>query len=376
MNKFIWLILICFPVYIGINAQTKAGENHSSQNINCKTCHTCDVPTKQNPCLAECPRQGMVTVYQPAEKGPDIVSINQLVKKYMPVNFSHRAHAQMSQMSGGCASCHHFNTVGPILPCDECHSKERKREDLSKPDLQAAYHRQCMSCHKEWNNATGCSSCHAPMGSSPEKQITGIVHPEVNQPEKLVYETNYEKGKIVTFFHNEHVNLFHIECASCHRDESCTRCHDTQNPKTISTGLPEKITKPASQHHQQCFACHEKDRCSRCHFDKPSGPFNHKTSTGWALGKYHNNLECIRCHPGNKFTSRSTECTSCHKNFAKGSFNHAVTGLKLNESHAELDCSNCHKDNNFSVNPDCTECHNDKSYPDDKPGGTVKRGSR
>lgn len=369
-NMKLLIVGLIFFTGFGI-AQDK---NHSLKNINCKTCHTCDVPTKQNPCLVDCPREEMITVHQTAEEGPEFVKIDKLADKYLPVNFSHKIHAQMSEMYGGCANCHHFNTTGPILPCADCHNVERKREDISKPDLQAAYHRQCIDCHKEWSDSTDCNSCHSPKGSLiTEEQTSGKDHPKVEEPGKLIYETNYAKGKIVTFFHDEHVNLFGAECESCHKNDNCTRCHDVQNIQPVSSGIPEKITKPASEHHQPCFKCHANDNCSDCHMDKPSGPFNHKANTGWALSGYHEKLDCSKCHgSGGKFTKLDKNCTSCHKDFAPGTFNHEKTGLKLDELHSELDCGDCHTDNDFSIKPDCTACHDDKNYPADKPGTLVK----
>jgi hypothetical protein len=378
VNKFYTKVLVGVLFFsTATNAQT-TNKNHSLQNVNCKTCHTCDVPTKQNPCLVECPREEMITVHQTAEEGPDLVKIDILTNKYLPVNFSHKTHAQMSEMSGGCANCHHYNTAGPILACTDCHSVERKREDISKPDLQAAYHRQCIDCHKEWSHSTDCNSCHLSKGSNlVQKDLSSVVsakenHPKVNKPEKLVYETNYNKGRIVTFFHNEHTNIFGAECVSCHKNDNCTRCHDTKNVQTVSSNLPEKITKPASQHHQPCFKCHANDECTKCHLDKPAKPFNHKMSTGWALNRFHEKLECAKCHgSANKFTKLDNNCVSCHKNFAAGSFNHEKTGLKLDEMHVEFDCADCHIEN-FSDKPDCTNCHDDKSYPKNIPGSLVK----
>jgi hypothetical protein len=377
-NKYYIKVLVGMLFLSTATIAQTTSKTHSLQNINCKTCHTCDVPTKQNPCLVACPRDEMITVNQTAEEGPDVVKIDNLVNKYLPVTFSHKVHAQMSEMSGGCANCHHYNTTSPILACSDCHSIERKREDISKPDLQAAYHRQCIDCHKEWSHSTDCNSCHLPKGTDiAQKDLSSEVstqedHPEVKEPKKLIYETNYNKGKIVTFFHNEHTKLFGVECVSCHKNDNCTRCHDTKNIQTVSSNLPEKITKPVSQHHQPCFKCHANDECTKCHLDKPAGPFNHKISTGWALNRFHENLECAKCHGStNKFTKMDNNCTSCHKNFIAGSFNHEKTGLKLDEMHGEFDCSDCHIEN-FSNKPDCSNCHDDKSYPKDKPGSLVK----
>ncbi len=321
-------------IFTTLVAAQNNSKNHSLQNVTCKTCHTCDVPTKQNPCLVECPREEMITVNQTPERAPNVITIDKLTNKYLPVIFSHKTHAQMSAMSGGCANCHHYNTAGPILPCTNCHSAERKREDVSKPDLQAAYHRQCIDCHKEWSHSTDCTSCHMEKGSTLTQQAKVKDHPKVNEPEKLIYETNYNKGKIVTFFHNEHTSLFGVDCISCHQKENCTRCHDTKNVRPVSSNIPEKISKSGTQHHQPCFKCHANDECSKCHLDKPMSPFNHKTSTGWALNRFHEKLECAKCHgSGNQFTRLDNNCVSCHKNFAAGLFKHETTGLKLNETH-------------------------------------------
>jgi len=369
--KYIICGIIIFSALVVAQNNSK---NHSLKNVSCKTCHTCDVPTKQNPCLVECPRTEMITVHQTAEQGPDIIKIDKLVNKYLPVTFSHKTHAQMSEMSGGCANCHHYNTAGPILACSDCHSTERKRDDVSKPDLQAAYHRQCIDCHKEWSHSTDCNSCHLEKGSTvTKKEIKGKDHPKVVEPEKLIYETNYNKGKIVTFFHNDHTKLFGADCISCHQNDNCTRCHDTKKVQTVSSHIPEKISKSGTQHHQPCFNCHANDECSSCHLDKPTGPFDHKLSTGWALGKNHEKLECAKCHgTNNKFTKLDNNCISCHKDFAAGSFKHEKSGLKLDDIHIDFDCSDCHSENNFVNKPDCSNCHDDKSYPKDKPGSLVK----
>ena len=370
-------VILGFLIFSSINIAQNINKDHSLKNINCKTCHTCDVPTKQDPCLVACPRNEMVTVHQSADEGPKVVKIDELADKYQPVIFSHKTHAQMSQMSGGCGNCHHYNTTGPILICSDCHSIERKREDISKPDLQAAYHRQCINCHKEWSHSTNCTSCHLAKGTTiqnkQESQTLTKNHPEVLEPVKLVYETNYDKGKIVTFYHDEHTNLFGAECTSCHTNNNCTRCHDTEIKQTVSSSIPEKINKPLSEHHQPCFKCHQDDECTKCHMDKPAGKFDHRLSTGWALNRFHKKLECKKCHGSNKkFVKLNNSCISCHKEFTDGSFQHMKTGLKLNETHSELECEDCHLENNFANKPDCTNCHDDKNFPNDKPGILVK----
>jgi len=49
--------------------------------------------------------------------------------------------------------------------CSSCHARDFDPRQPTRPGLQAAYHGQCMSCHKEMQvklAATACQECHAP----------------------------------------------------------------------------------------------------------------------------------------------------------------------------------------------------------------------
>ncbi|MEO8232455.1 MAG: cytochrome c3 family protein, partial [Ignavibacteriota bacterium] len=303
MKRLISTLLILI-VTIGINAQQNPGEDHSKLKINCKTCHTCDVPTKSDPCLVICPREKIATVYQKPEQTPELITINQLSDKYGPVYFSHKIHAQMSTMGGGCETCHHHNTSGPILQCTTCHSSSRKREDVSIPDLKGAFHRQCMDCHREWSHENGCNTCHTlkkdlkngKQDKNIQKKYAGVNHPVILEPTKLVYETKPDIGKFVTFYHDDHTKKFGLSCTTCHKQESCTKCHDVNRksndkPKTVTT------KKTFEAQHTNCISCHSKtENCSNCHNQKVTEKFDHGKKTGWALNKFHINLTCAKCH--------------------------------------------------------------------------------
>ncbi len=142
MRKLFHLLLLVIFLTSIIYSQVK---DHSQLDINCKTCHACEVPRKDDPCLIACPRFSIIKEYPSPEIGPDVIVINKLENKYTPVIFSHKLHAQMSEMTGGCLGCHHYNTLGPILSCNKCHSEDRKREDIRVPDLKGAYHQKCLS---------------------------------------------------------------------------------------------------------------------------------------------------------------------------------------------------------------------------------------
>lgn len=375
---FIVVIIIFFTA--SIFAQVKQLNDHSKLNISCKTCHTCDVPTKSEPCLVLCPREKVATVYQKPEQTPELIKIDQLSNRYSPVYFSHRMHAQMSEMGGGCQSCHHYNTSGPILKCSNCHETSRKREDVSVPDLNAAYHRQCIDCHREWSRTTDCNSCHIPKKDlkgdeklALQKNYSNKNHPEVLEPTKLVYQTKSDKGKLVTFFHNDHTKKFGLDCVTCHKQESCTKCHDVNrttdsNLKTVST------KKTFEEQHKNCISCHPKNEtCSNCHSDKALEPFDHGKSTGWALKTYHSKLSCSNCH-GSKipYKKLDNKCSNCHVGWNSETFKHSVTGLQLDETHTDFECSDCHAGEDYSKKPSCDGCHDDMIYPQNKPGKTIK----
>jgi hypothetical protein len=382
--KKIFALLLIFLITSTVTAQMKLGKEHSKLNISCQTCHTCEVPTKNDPCLVVCPREKMVTIYQKPEETPELIVIDQLKDRYGPVYFSHRLHAQMSEMSGGCGGCHHFNTTGPILNCNSCHETSRKRNDVSVPDLKGAYHRQCMDCHREWSHSTACNSCHLPIkevkGTEKEQiaqRLKGRAHPVVLEPVKILYRTESDKGKLVTFYHDDHTKKFNLDCISCHKQESCSSCHDVNKKSSDSKTKVSDASKSKLSfevQHKNCISCHKDDNCTRCHSDKELMPFDHQRSTGWTLKTYHAKLTCQNCH-GSKipFAKIDKNCISCHKDWDNETFNHAVTGLKLDELHSELGCDDCHADNNYAIKPACDNCHDDLSYPKDLPGKLIRK---
>ena len=378
--KKILVATLTLILTVGINAQQSPGKDHSKLNINCKTCHVCDVPTKDDPCLVACPRQKIATVYQKPEQTPELFVIDQISDRYGPVYFSHRLHAQMSVMSGGCENCHHFNTSGPILECNTCHESSRQREDVGRPDLKGAYHRQCMDCHREWSHETGCNTCHTlkknlkdAKQENIQKKYSGKVHPVVLEPTHISYQTNSEKGKLVTFYHDDHTKKFGLTCATCHKQESCTKCHDVNRNSEVK--LQTVSTKKTfEEQHKNCISCHKEDNCSSCHSSTKLESFDHAKKTGWALSKHHIILACSKCH-GSKLPYKKLDkkCSSCHQGWNKDTFKHSVTGLQLDETHSDLGCEDCHSENNYAEKPSCTNCHENYVYPKQKPGKLVRK---
>jgi hypothetical protein len=356
---------ICFGQLIDPLHSISRGKEIIQECIVCHSCEIGQIPTKENPCFQQCLRPLSakdVTTY-------DIVIIDRLVEKYEPVIFAHNLHATMSAMSGGCNNCHHYSqSVDDIQSCGTsgCHFETNEVNlKMSKPSLKGAYHRQCMGCHREWSHDTACGYCHAELSDGQSKiaamdrsDIVGTLHPKIEAEPVYNYNTTYKDGKVVTFHHTDHVDIFGLKCTDCHVGDNCFRCHDT-----------EKQKRKTFKHIETCGKCHVENQCNFCHSNKEKPPFEHDISTGFSLERYHTKVNCNKCHQSeSNFVTPSTKCTDCHIHWDTGVFDHSVTGLTLNEDHEEEDCEVCHIDRDFSVNPTCDNCHDDISYPDDIPG--------
>jgi len=321
----------------------------------CESCHVDKVPTRAKHDLLPCP------VYHPPTSknakapagGPDSVTLDKLIDIYNPVNFPHKPHAGMARMSqDSCWTCHHNTPAGKPFPaCDKCHVKKFVRKNLKSPDLKAAYHQQCLGCHKKWSHGTKCEACHAKKGAPAVEDP----YTSPTMPGKFVYNSKYQNSK-VTFFHNDHVALFKLECTACHKDSKCVQCHDTK---------PAKKQPVIVANHESCFTCHGKDSCAKCHKKGEATAGLDHSVTGFPLKGAHAGLACNKCHPAGKPIAKlNTSCLSCHTMASLKSFNHADTGFTLKPYHKKLNCSKCHGTGKLAkLSSDCDTCH--KKWPVD-----------
>jgi len=344
-------------------------QNHDS-DLDCKLCHTCDDPTEDSPCVRVCPTK--VTKHVVSEhllsEAPDTIVLGFIKKQFEPVRFDHKSHAKMSQMGLSCETCHHYSPKDRVPPCHECHGSADDPVSLKQPSLKGAYHRQCMGCHREWSHDTKCVVCHVAceeddvvLDEADATDIVGISHPVVTAPVTNIYHTPYEPGPIVTFHHDEHVDLFGFQCVDCHQEENCGYCHDLTQP--------DNLVKTEEEKHEICTDCHLKDNCGHCHDVKRKPAFSH-ASTGFPLNRYHNTLECRSCHPTRKKIGKlDSHCNSCHGGWNQQNFRHSVTGLMLDENHSEWDCTDCHAASQYNK-PDCSGCHDTDITPETGVPGT------
>jgi hypothetical protein len=111
---------------------------------------------------------------------PEKVIIKRLADEYKPVELPHRKiintllnNIKDNRLAGYfhrengtvCQGCHHNSPAAKKPPeCASCHGLPFGEENIHKPGLKAAYHRQCMDCHDamgiEKPVATNCTGCH------------------------------------------------------------------------------------------------------------------------------------------------------------------------------------------------------------------------
>ena len=112
---------------------------------------------------------------------PQTVTIDTLMNQYEAVKMPHRQifQAMLNKIDSNklanyfhyengtvCQGCHHNSPATKTPPkCVSCHGSPFNEKDPFKPGLKAAYHRQCMECHKAMGInkpvATDCTACHA-----------------------------------------------------------------------------------------------------------------------------------------------------------------------------------------------------------------------
>lgn len=164
------------------------------QDQNCRICHGVDRTTLPTPPLVKTAKTDLAAqavstrksarkalgTLPPLDQIPDRVRIDALLETYEAVDLPHRKIIQeldrRIQTSGlaqtfhsdpltMCAGCHHHSPADLKPPkCASCHSPQQAGPGDGRPALIAAYHNQCMGCHRQMGiekpQATACNECH------------------------------------------------------------------------------------------------------------------------------------------------------------------------------------------------------------------------
>lgn len=304
----------------------------------------------------------------PDLSGPNVVVLDQVPGCYGSVRFDHRLHVQMSSIQGGCTNCHHDASEGvegpgagtesgPVIrPCRTCHEPASVVVTADKPGLRGAYHRQCLSCHKDWAHENACGFCHtdsaAVRGSAARpRNLSTMLLPRSTAQSTYVYQTAHPPMPVVTFHHEDHAQRFGLKCVDCHGGSSCGQCHGS------------RAERPIVNRQQSCYQCHAESRCVTCHNRGERGPFDHAARTGWQLRPGHASLTCDSCHGAGQMPERpsSDACRTCHaRRWGDEQFDHTRTGVELSGDHAYFECIDCHSGGDDRMLASCYSCHTDR----------------
>lgn len=185
---------------VGCHAQTQTraqcagchaflGNKGIKTNSSCAKCHVSMAinSAKSQDKLIRSETAAMVAAIRPKDdvalqvnEIPEIVEIGVLSKEFEASKFPHRkvvaklmdgmkdnamASYFHSSPNAVCSGCHHNSPASATPPnCVSCHSKNGDDQDGVKPVLKAAYHQQCMGCHREMGIEkpadTACAECH------------------------------------------------------------------------------------------------------------------------------------------------------------------------------------------------------------------------
>jgi len=192
------------------------------------------------------------------DDGPAEVVIDREGGLYGPVRFSHRDHARMAHMGGGCGLCHHHAAGKEVRACGACHTAPLVRQARAMLGWKGAYHRQCLACHRDSGTGCDCLFCHQRKDAPGPAPGRGARTPVV-LPATRVYKTSHDGGTSVTFDHESHKECG--DCGDCHGGDRCSACHRSGS---------RRLSTPKADPHRRCSTCHGKGEdlefdCSDCH---------------------------------------------------------------------------------------------------------------
>ena len=285
-----------------------------------------------------------------------------------------------------CINCHGYEAFRPApgfnhnnssfrllgkhqsVDCSLCH-KTITRNGRETRHFKPIAHARCTDCHRDVHEnrfGQNCTKCHSEISFHQIKKTGNFNHEATGFPLK----GRHQSVSCASCHKNGYsVTLNHSRCTDCHTDyhrkqfaspgsvPDCSECHTEQGFSPTLYTLERHNSSPfvLGQAHQAtpCFECHKKNErwefrqigksCSDCHEDIHAAVLD---------PKYY----------------PEKQCTACHKEtlWSDISFEHSITGYRLEGSHGKQSCRDCHvstgQEGNsiqqFSqLSSDCLECH-------------------
>ncbi len=296
---------------------------HLEQGLECQNCHSkTDKGTEAGmPGLKQCmrchegldeekaPERKVTTLFEDGKfKGAGVTEVGE------DVIFSHRTH-----------------TADEKVACTECHTGIEESAAITKAVRVTMD--DCMACHAKRGVPNDCATCHQTI----RQDVPPASH---RQNWKRFHGQKAKDGDM------KGVN----RCETCHTEDSCNACHQTEAPASHTQFWRERGHGVAvSIDRNACQVCHLADACEHCH--QQTSPRSHRGQWGEPVDKH-----CLSCH----FPVANERCGTCHQD---GTPSHATASpMPAVPAHnAGMNCRQCHggaqrlphADNGDS----CTLCH-------------------
>lgn len=289
-------------------------------------------------------------------KRPYLILDNPIIKKrndlYGPVRFMHKKHAMV--VNNDCKRCHHFRPEDPkareITPCSSCHQESFKKDYPERVGLKAAFHLQCINCHRNMRKGptSNCTACH----SKNVPDHTKMVKLKKNSTQKEVTAEclRCHESTSLNILRSAHGKNFEDK-----REIDCLACHDSsgkykQGEKNVNYGLLIKnIGHPTRKN---CGNCHFKDKKK----DISHANLNpHLASSNKNLDVHMGGMDfsCQSCHKtkNHRKVSEKVSCDDCHM---KKPHSGGMVSHHLNMHSDHVACNTCHSPTSFNKIPEKT----------------------
>ncbi len=258
--------------------------------------------------------------------------------------------------------------------CDQCHAAPWSSETMTD---------RCLACHLDVKTQLADQqSMHGVMIKTADIPCQAC-HPDHRGPTAALTDMNpgsfpHQNLGFSLQAHKQRSDSQAFTCSDCHIGDitkfdqaACIDCH-----KKIDVAfMPAHI----QDYPGDCLNCHDG-------VESVSKNFDHGRMTFKLDGK-HIGLACVKCHldahsPAD-LKATPLECSSCHQKddehagkfgqncaachsaagWKPASFDHNLSGFKLDGKHVDVTCNACHKNNVFKGTPaTCAACHADPTY--------------
>jgi hypothetical protein len=244
----------------------------------------------------------------------------------------------------------------------------------------------CATCHAR----DFCASCHVNARRVPLIQALAPDQRSLAIPAELHAPATHAEADFLAR-HGPAVRRDPARCATCHTQESCVACHQSQpgvaatllaaapgqatgakvirrRPENHAASFTETHAAAASSRPRTCAACHARSECLDCHRPAAgtSGGY-HRAGflTSHPAAAYNRQSDCAECHNTQQF------CSDCHRQsgltakrplqagYHDGNpsflLQHGPTARRELEKcvtcHTERDCLACHSSQTRRFNP-------------------------